>query len=198
MTTNSMGPIPDPWTILVFISALADNWPSHLSVCDLPLRYDIIQLLACGRRSSLLSLANRVGWSTRSKALEKSIMRQRTYEHLSKVAVTWWSKKVRAYSATSGMKGKLLHYTMGRNSWQDPSRTIFSATRERRGVTEIGLYSESVLGLATLGTGVSTVCRHCKCRRKRTNSEYYVQPHGQSHKSSCDKTTWVCYRGLVN
>jgi len=49
------------------------------------------------------------------------------------------------------MKGKLLHYTMGRNSWQDPSRTIFSATRERRGVTEIGLYSESVLGLATLG-----------------------------------------------
>ena len=29
MTTNSMGPIPDPRTILVFISALADKWPSH-------------------------------------------------------------------------------------------------------------------------------------------------------------------------
>jgi len=37
-----------------------------------------------------------------------------------------------------------------------------SATRERRGVTEIGLYSESVLGLATLWTGVNTACRYCK------------------------------------
>jgi len=40
--------------------------------------------------------------------------------------------------------------------------TKFSATLERRGVTEIGLYSESVLGSATLGTGVTTACRHCK------------------------------------
>ena len=40
--------------------------------------------------------------------------------------------------------------------------TNFSATRERRGVAEIGLYSESVLGFATLGTGVTTACRHCK------------------------------------
>jgi len=47
--------------------------------------------------------------------------------------------------------------------WQDPPRNnYFFATLERRAVTEIGLYSESVLGLATLGTGVTTACRLCK------------------------------------
>jgi len=118
--------------------------------------------MVCGGRSILLSLTNRVQWSTRSKALEKSITRQRTYEHLSKGAVTWWSKKDRAHTVLPvGWKANwstilsALHYI---TLWAAIAGNIhlettnLSAIRERRGVTEIGLYSESVLGLATLET----------------------------------------------
>ena len=38
--------------MIVLISASADNRPLHLSIWDLPLRYDINHSIACGERSS--------------------------------------------------------------------------------------------------------------------------------------------------
>jgi len=67
-------------------------------------------------------------------------MRHRTYEHLSKVAVTWWSKRVRAHTVLpvgrkanwstilrTGIAGKIHLET-----------TNYSATLERKGVTSKG------------------------------------------------------------
>jgi len=46
ITKYSMGPIPDPWIILVFISAVEETLPSHLTTWIRPVKYEMIQLIA--------------------------------------------------------------------------------------------------------------------------------------------------------
>ena len=48
--------------------------------------------------------------------------------------------------------------------------TNFSASLDSNGVAEIGLYSTSESGLATLGTGVITAFCHCSVSEDRVST----------------------------
>jgi len=37
-----MGPIPDPWIILVFIAAVGETLPSHLTTGVRPVKYEMV------------------------------------------------------------------------------------------------------------------------------------------------------------